>query len=307
MIEKLKKCICQPEYLLHALGRRNLLDWMSDERYLTTSYRLTFGKKPNLDNPVTYSEKLQWLKLYDRNPDYVDMVDKKKVKSLVAELIGEEYVVPTLGTWEKAEDINFSILPDRFVLKCNHDSGGIVICKDKTKLDEKKAIDKLSKCLKHNGYWYGREWPYKNVEPCIIAEPYLEDTITQELPDYKFFVFSGKVRAMFIATERFSSKEETKFDFYDDQFNHLPFVQGHPNSNKPIIKPNSFDKMKELAEIIAKDLVHARVDFYEVDGRIYFGEITFFHFSGLQPFEPEEWDERFGSWIKLPEVNKRWV
>ena len=197
--------------------------------------------------------------------------------------------IPTIGCWEKAEDINFDELPEQFVLKCNHDSGGLVICRDKERLDRRKAKKKLSVCLRNNGYYYAREWPYKNVKPCIIAEPYMEDSESGELSDYKFFVFKGKVRAMFIATDRFG-EGETKFDFYDEEFTHLDFVPGHPNATKAINKLACFDEMKEMAEKLAKNLRAARVDFYQVDGKVYFGEITFFHFSGLEPFKPDEWD-----------------
>lgn len=299
MLDLIVKCIKKPRHIFIGLGRRNLLNWMPDEIYLRIVYFLTFKKKLDLQNPKTYNEKLQWIKLYDRNPLYIDLVDKHAVKKIIAKMIGEEYIIPTLGVWDRAEDIDFDALPEKFVLKCNHDSGGIVICKDKNTLDRDAAVKKLSTCLKHNGFWYGREWPYKNVKPCIIAERYMEDSVTHDLRDYKFFTFSGEVKAMFVASDRFD-QEETKFDFFDQDFNHLDFLQGHPNASAPIDKPKSFEQMKKLAEIISANLYQARIDFYEVDGQIYFGEITFFHYSGFTPFEPTEWDSIFGEWIKLP-------
>ena len=279
---------------------KKLLRFLPDYIYIQLQYFHHFHRFANLKNPQTFNEKLQWLKLYDRKPLYTTLVDKYAVKKWVADKMGQEHIIPTLGVWEKAEDIDFDKLPSQFVLKVNHDSGGIVICKDKSKLDKKAAITKLSKALKNNGYWYCREWPYKNVKPCIIAEKYMEDTKTKELRDYKFFCFNGIPKMLFIASDRQNSKEETKFDFYDMEFNHLSFTNGHPNSNKHIDKPSSFNEMVKLATILSKDIPHVRVDFYEIDGKIYFGELTLYHWSGLKPFNPKEWDKKIGDWLKLP-------
>ena len=272
---------------------------LPDELYLKLIYRIRVGKKLNLKNPKTYNEKLQWLKLHDRNPLYTTLVDKYEVKSYIAEKIGEEYVIPTLGVWERFEDIDFNSLPDQFVLKCTHDSGGLVICKDKKKLDIEEARKKITRCQGTNYYWHGREWPYKFVRPRIIAEQYMEDEKTQELRDYKFFAFNGTVRALFVASERQEKGTETKFDFFDADFNHLDFTNGHPNSTLTIEKPSSFDKMKELASILSVGFPQLRVDFYDVNGHVYFGELTFSHWSGLTPFSPDKWDDTFGSWIDL--------
>lgn len=271
----------------------------SDEFYLKVRYFCRFHKKLRLDNPKTYNEKLQWLKLYDRNPQYTQMVDKVEAKSYVASLIGEEYIIPTIGIYDTVEEIPWDTLPQQFVLKCTHDSGGIVICKDKSTLDIKKAIKKLSKGLKKSYFYENREWPYKNVRPRIICEEYMVDESGYELKDYKWFCFDGEAKALFIATERGSSTEETKFDFYDMDFNHLPFRNGHPNSLRQIRKPQGFEKMKKIAEILSEGIPHVRVDLYDINGKIYFGEMTFFHWSGTMPFEPEEWDYKFGSWIDL--------
>jgi hypothetical protein len=230
------------------------------------------------------------------------MVDKYDAKKYVENIIGEEHTIPTLAVYDKAEDVDFDALPNQFVLKCTHDSGGIVICKDKSKLDRKAAINKLKKGLKQNFYWRSREWPYKNVKPRIIAEKYMSEN-DGELKDYKFFCFDGKPKYMFIASDRFNDGAETKFDFYDMDFNHLPFTNGHPNSNKPVEKPRGFDEMKVLASKLSKWIPHVRVDFYDVNGNIYFGELTFFHWSGLTPFNPVEWDYRFGKEISLPIKN----
>lgn len=259
-------------------------------------------KKMNLENPTTYNEKLQWLKLYDRRPEYTTMVDKYAVKEYVANIIGEEYIIPTLGVWDKFDDIDFDLLPDQFVLKCTHDSGTVVICRDKSTFDIKAAKKKINGRLYYNYFYEHREWPYKNVKPRIIAEKYMEDNETQELRDYKFFCFDGKAKAMFIASDRFTPGVETKFDFFDMDYNHLDFTNGHPNADVYPEKPDCFEKMKELSEMVSANIPHCRVDFYVVNSKIYFGEITFFHWSGLMPFNPSKWDEIFGSWINLPSI-----
>ena len=290
------------KYPIIFLNSKGFFKCLPDKMVLKLLFSARAKYKLNLKNPQTFNEKLQWLKLYDRKPIYTTMVDKYAVKKYVADIIGEEYIIPTFGVWDKFDDIDFDKLPNQFVLKCTHDSGGLVIVKDKTELNKKFAKKKIENCLKRDYYIYNREWPYKNVPRKIIAEQYMEDTETQELRDYKFFCFNGEVKALFIASDRGNPKEETKFDFYDENFNHLPFTNGHPNATKEIVKPKSFEKMKELASILSKGIPHLRVDFYEIDGRIYFGELTFCHWSGLMPFNPEEWDYTFGNWLKLPEI-----
>lgn len=285
-------------------ARLGFFNNMSDEKYLRMQFKNAFGYELDLDNPQTYSEKLQWLKLYDRNPLYTTMVDKAAVKDYVAEKIGEQYIIKTLGVWDRFDDIDFDALPEQFVLKCNHDSGGLAICRDKKTFNKAEAKGKIERSLKRDYYMHSREWPYKNVKPCIIAEEYMEDTKTGELRDYKFFAFDGEVKAMFIASERYNKDTETRFDFFDKEFNHLPFTNGHPNADVPPEKPETFEKMVELAEKLSVGIPQARIDFYDVDGKIYFGEITFFHWGGMMPFKPHEWDKKFGDFIKLPERSK---
>ena len=268
-----------------------------DEIYVRVEYFIVFGKRLRLKNPQTYSEKLQWLKLHEGDPIYTRMVDKAEAKKYVTEIIGEEYIIPTYGVWNHFDEIDFDKLPDQFVLKTTHDSGGVIICKDKKTLDKNAAKVKLEKSLKNDYYYTSKEWPYKNVVPRIIAEKYMEDE-SGELCDYKLFCFDGKMKALFIATDRFTSGEETKFDFFDENFN-LPFTNGHPNATKPIKKPESFQQMKDLAEKLSQKIPHVRVDFYCTNGKIYFGELTFFHWGGFKRFEPEEWDFKFGEWFKL--------
>ena len=292
--------IADKRYRIRALDYLGLYRWCNDEKYLRKIYYAHFGKELDLNNPKTYNEKLQWLKLYDHNSLYTKLVDKYEVKAIVESIIGSKYIIPTLGVWDSFDQIDFESLPDQFVLKCTHDSGGLVICNDKKTFNKAYARKVLTASLKRNFYLQGREWPYKDVKPRIIAEKYMEDNETKELRDYKFFCFDGIPRALFIASER-QSNNETKFDFFDMDFQHLPFTNGHPNADVLPSKPVKFDDMKLLAEKLSHGLPHVRVDFYEVNGCVYFGELTFYHWSGLMPFDPEKWDSIFGSWINLPQ------
>ncbi len=271
-----------------------------DRLYIELRFRERMHKKLNLRNPQTYSEKLQWLKLYYHNPILIKLVDKADVKSWVSEQIGEEYIIPTIGVWDSFDEIDFSTLPNQFVLKCTHDSGGIYIVPDKTKFEIDKAREKLVPRLKTSYYWHTREWPYKYVKPRIIAEKFMVDESGYELKDYKFFCFDGKVKFLFIATDRGAVDKETKFDFYDENFNHLPFKNGHENSDHELKCPMGFEEMKRLASILSVGFPEVRIDFYDINGKVYFGEMTFFHWGGMMPFEPEEWDLVFGNQIKLP-------
>lgn len=298
MSSHIKDFVKNPALLFLTLGHREWFNWIDDKTYLKIAYWARMHKQLNLDNPQTFNEKLQWLKLYDRKIEYTLMVDKYEAKKYVANIIGEEYIIPTIGVWDKAEDIEWDKLPNQFVLKCTHDSGGLVICRDKKKIDIHTAKQKLNKCLKHSFFWGMREWPYKNVKPRIIAEKYMVDNKTEELRDYKFFCFDGEVKALFIASDRQTKGEETKFDFFDADFNHLPFTNGHPNAKVLPEKPQCFEEMKQIAAKLSQGIPQVRVDLYEVKGKVYFGEMTFSHWSGMTPFKPEKWDYTFGSWIK---------
>ena len=271
--------------------------FLPDSTYCQLNYFAHFHKFANLKTPHTYNEKLNWLKLHDHNPNYIKLVDKYEVKPIMSKLIGEEYIIPTIGVWDHFDDINIERLPDQFVLKCTHDSEGLVIVKDKKLFNRSAAKEKIEHALKQNFYYIGREWPYKGVKPRIIAEPYLEDDIDGELRDYKFFCFSGDPKALFIASDR--GKDEVKFDYFDLDFTHLDIKQKYPNAGM-VRKPISFDKMIELSRIISKGYPHVRVDFYEVNGKVFFGEFTLYHFSGFMPFQPDKWDHVFGDWLKLP-------
>lgn len=282
-----------------SLANRGFFNWMPDILYISIRYRILMKRPLDLKHPTTFNEKLQWLKLNDHKPQYTSMVDKHKAKKYCSSVIGEKYIIPTIGIWDHVDDINFDKLPNRFVLKCTHDSGSTIVVKDKESINTSKIKKRLKKALKKNFYYVGREWPYKMITPRIIAEEYIEDSDSGEAADYKFFVFNGVSKVMFVATER-NSSHETKSDFFNMEFNHLDLTNGHPNSEKIINKPESFDLMRELSEKLGAGIPHCRVDFYEVDGRVYFGEITFYHWSGFVPFKPEKWDYIFGEWIELP-------
>ena len=273
---------------------------LAPEDYIGKLFYARMGYPLDLENPRTYSEKLQWLKLYWHDPRLTRLVDKYAVKEYVGGRIGQQYVIPTIGVWDSPKDIDWESLPDQFVLKCTHDSGGIVICEDKSMFDIKQSLRCLSKSFKRNYYYMGYEWPYKNVTPRVIAEPYLKDNGTGELRDYKFFCFDGQVKALFVATDRNQPGVDVKFDFFDADYNHLPFRQGHENAASIPDRPARFDEMKGIASALSEGFPHVRVDLYEINGRVLFGELTFFHHGGWTRFDPPEWDYVFGEWLILP-------
>ena len=284
---------------------RRAMGLLPDEMFIRLNYLRRMKRLPDLKNPTTYNEKLQWLKLHDRQPLYTQLVDKYAVRRFVAERIGGEYLIPLVGgPWDSFDEIDFDALPEKFVLKCTHDSGGLLICRDKRALDREKARRRIAQSLQQNFYYHNREWPYKDVRPRIIAEAYMEDASTSELRDYKFFCFGGEPKMLFVASDRQTAGEETKFDFFDMDYNHLDLRNGHPNAAVPPEKPAQFGLMRELAQKLSQGIPHVRVDLYEVNGRVYFGEMTFYHWSGMVPFDPPEWDERLGSWIRLPGKQK---
>lgn len=287
------------EFVIQDIGK-----YIPDKLWIQIKYMQWFKSLPDLKNPTTYNEKLNWLKLHDRCSEYVKMVDKYEMKKYVSELIGEQYVIPVVGgPWSSVDEIDVENLPQQFVLKTTHDCGGVYICKDKDTFDVEDAKAFLKKHLKQNYYLTSREWPYKNVKPRIFAEKYVTDgdsTKEGQLTDYKFFCFDGKPMMMFVATDRADESTETKFDFFDMEYQHLPFTQGHPNADKLPEIPADFQKMKELSHQLSKNVPHVRVDFYEVNKRVYVGELTLYHFSGLVPFVPNEWDEKIGEWLVLP-------
>ncbi|MBQ9230184.1 MAG: glycosyl transferase [Prevotella sp.] len=284
---------------------RILFDWVSsllpDKVYLSLLFRRRMGYWMDWGNPRTFNEKLQWLKVYDRHSEYTQLVDKVGVKNYVAEKIGNSHIIPTLAVYNRVDEIDFDSLPDQFVMKCSHDSGGVVVCRDKSQLDRGNAIKILEKGLAESFYLQSREYPYKNVLRRIIVEKYIEDE-SGELVDYKFFCFDGVPKFLFVATDRMKKNTDTKFDFFDMEWNHLPLKNGHPNNPHTPQMPQNFDLMKEIATALSLGFPHVRVDLYNVKGKIYFGELTFFHWSGLVPFEPMEWDYKFGDMLTLPKL-----
>lgn len=301
IITKIKNYINNPLIFCRVVLNRFGSLIKNDATFVKMKWKISDMQYPlNLENPRSFNEKLQWLKLYDRKPVYTNMVDKVEAKKFVASIIGDEYIIPTIAVYNGVDEIDWDALPEQFVMKCTHDSGGIVICKNKSELDRHKAVQIMTKGLKRHYFWQNREWPYKNVRPRIIVEEFMEDKKTGELRDYKFFCFDGIVKALFVASERQKKGEETKFDFFDENYNHLPVINGHPNALVPPEKPICFEEMKVLASKLSKGIPNLRVDFYEMNGKIYFGELTFSHWSGMVPFEPIEWDYKFGEWIHLP-------
>lgn len=281
--------------------------WLPDSVYLKIMYRLKMRHKLNLRNPTTFSEKLQWLKLYDRRSEYTTMVDKYAVKEYVSSIIGGEYVIPTLGVWDKPEDIDWDSLPDKFVLKTTHGGGssGVVICRDKTSFNREKAMSMLKESMKQNIYGFSKEWPYKNVPRRVLAEQYIEPhPNTNDLPDYKWYCFNGEPKYCQVIQNR--STEET-IDFFDTVWKHQDFIgvlpyNGSDFANAKVCpsRPSDLDAQIRIAKILAKDYPFSRIDLYSLFDKTYFGEITFYPASGFGSFEPAESDKMLSQMIQLP-------
>lgn len=285
------KAICQ-------ISLSYLSPLISDKLFLKLFHRLYLGYSLDLKHPKTYQEKLQWLKLYNRKPEYTIMADKVKAKEWVANKIGKEHIIPTIGVWKDPAEIDFDALPDKFVLKCNHNSGlGMCICKDKKKLDIDKVKRELLKGIRQNYFLHAREWPYKDIPRRIFAEKFMTDGNNADLTDYKFFCFDGEPFMMYVSQD---NAENATTDFFDMNFNRLPIRMKDPNSNNPPSKPDKFEEMKNLARILSEGIPHVRVDFYVINDCVYFGEITFFHNAGGTKVYPDEWNYKLGDLIKLP-------
>lgn len=298
---KLKKYYKSPRKIIEYLYYKLKLNiFITDELSIKISYKLKIGKTLNLKNPITFNEKLQWLKLNDRNPQHTINVDKFLVREYVKSKIGEEYLIPILDIYNNTDEIDFDSLPNQFVLKCNHNSGtGMCICNNKSILDIKKIKKELNKGLKENYYKYSKEWPYKDVPKKIICEKYMSDGKSKELIDYKFLSFNGKVKIIFTVSNR-NLGNNMKVDFFDVEWNHLPFTRHYPSSNRNIKPPINLNKMIELATILSENETFVRVDFYDINGDIFFGELTYFPGSGFEEFSPEIWDKNIGDMIELP-------
>ena len=295
---KLLKAIRNPLWVFGVILRHCFAKMMDDKTFIKWEYFSGMGKFPDLENPKTFNEKLQWLKLNDIHSEYVQMVDKYEAKEYVRGIIGDEHIIPTLGVWDSWEEIDFSKLPNKFVLKTTHDSGGVAVCKDKSEKTLREARKKICKSLKHNYFYEHRERPYKDIKPRIIAEKFMVDESGTELKDYKFFCFDGEPKMLLIVSGRGNDQRQ---DFYDMDF-HLLAVRRkeHPNSEVHRSIPENFKGMVLLSKKLSKGIPHVRVDLYDINGHIYFGELTFYSGSGNLPFEPDEWDYKLGEWLKLP-------
>ena len=300
MFCKLKRYFRDPYYEIGYDILSKYPNIMSDKWWISTVWQMTYGYKMDWENPKTFNEKLQWLKVYDKNTLYTTLVDKLRVKEWVAEIIGKEYIIPTLAVYNSVDEIDLDLLPEKFVLKCNHDCGSVVVCKNKSTFDLLRTKQLLNESLKRNYYLVGREWPYKNVKPCIFAEKYIEGDDSGDLADYKFMFFNNECKCLFTCTER-KSDSGLKVNFYTPNWELLPFTRKYPNNDKVIAKPKTLEKMFSVAQTLSDKLNNkfVRIDLYESNGKIYFGEFTFFPGNGDECFDPLEWDYILGSWIKL--------
>ena len=280
------------------LSIMKLLRFVPDSIMLKIEFWIKLHKRLDLEAPQTFNEKLQWLKLHDRRDVHTTMVDKIAVKEYLRPIIGAQYIIKTLGVWESFDAIDFNSLPQRFVLKCNHDSGSVVVCRDKDALDMAKARSVLTGRLNHNAYYFGREWPYKNVKPKIFAEEYIEDAVYECLPVYKILCFNGEPKI--IQTIQNDKQPNESVDYFDCEWNRLNIRQDYPNSIVPFAKPGKLEDMLKMARLLSREESFIRVDFYVVNNQIYFSEFTFFTDSGFGEFYPEEWDRTLGKWLVLP-------
>lgn len=303
-LKKIVGFFLNKEYRFIILANYGFYDSWDDKKYLERFFKAQMGMDLDLINPETFNEKMQWLKLFNRDPQYTKMVDKYKVRQYISEKIGNQYLIPLLGEWQTPDEIDFDVLPDKFVLKCNHNSGlGMCICKNKNELDVSKVKKNLEDGLNENYYAKYREWPYKNVKKRIIAEQYMSDQ-GKELQDYKIHCFNGIPKIILVCKDRFSNSGLTE-DFFDVEWNHLDISrEDHSHAREKIKPPTKLDLMLNLARILAENIPFVRIDFYEINEKVYFGEITFFPASGLEKFIPEEWDTVLGSWIRLDDKEK---
>lgn len=296
---KLHKYLRNPLLLFWRLGLDGHFKFLPDELYLRICFRIKMGYSLNLESPRTFNEKIQWLKLHDRRPEYTRLVDKLEVRNYIQSRVGEEHLIPLLGVWDHADAIDFSALPDQFVLKCTHDSASAVICPDKSKLDEKAVRKNLARHLHRNYFWAGREWPYKNVTPRIMAEQYVSNADGTPLIDYKFFCFNGQPQTIEMHLDRSSA---LRINTYDPDWRFLPFsTVNYPNDPSRIApRPDKLDEMLSFVKRIVPQCPFIRADIYVVGDRIYFGELTLYRSGGLEAFVPEQFDQILGDWIALP-------
>jgi hypothetical protein len=300
VVSKAVKLITDRRYLMINLMNAGFYDRLPDEAFIRKQFRIRLGREPDLEDPKTFNEKLQWLKLHDRRPEYTALVDKYAVKSIVAERIGEEHIVPTIGCYSDPEEIPFDSLPEKYVLKCTHNSGtGTILCRDNKKLDRRATVRELKRGLAEDYYLKVREWPYKGVPHRIVCERFLENDGSSDMPDYKLHCFYGEPKFILVCRDRFSKTGMTE-DFFTPDWEHIPVSRpAHPNASVQIERPPMLDEMMSIARELSRDIPFVRVDLYVAGGRIYFGEMTFFPSSGAAPFVPEEYDRVFGDMLDL--------
>lgn len=304
MLSKICNLFSNPFLIIPILGQRGFFHGVPDERYLRRCFKAFLGYDLDLDNPKTFNEKLQWLKLHDRNPLYITLVDKYEVKKWVASLIGEEHIVPTLGVWESLDEIDFNALPDRYVLKCTHDSGGLAICRDRATFNVCAARRKIGRSLSRNYYWSGREWPYRDVKPRIIAEEYLDaGNGVADLVDYKFYCFGGEPRFLYVS-QGLEHHETARISFLNIDWTFAPYARADykPFDELPAC-PSRYEEMLVLSRKLAAGIPFVRVDLYESSGRVFFSEMTFSPNAGFCPFDPVDADRAIGEMIQLPYAN----
>ncbi len=279
----------------------NLKKIIPDKLYLKLQYRHHFNKNLNLKDPKNFNEKIQWLKLNDRKPEYVKYVDKYEVRKYIKDTIGEKYLIPLMGVYDSVEEIDWRSLPDSFVLKCTHGSSSNIICKNKAELDMEDAKLKLTGWLSKNWFWYGREWPYKNVKPRIICEKYMVDESNVELKDYKIFCFNGEPKLIQVDFNRFKNHQR---NLYDINWDYVEASIKYPtNAEIRIKRPIKLDEMLHISKKLSAGIPHVRVDLYSIKDSIYFGELTFHHGSGYEKVNPESLNNVMGEWINLSQLS----
>jgi hypothetical protein len=301
MTSIIKKLATYPEKIMYGLERMGLLDWLSDEKYIRLTYRLAFGRKLDLDNPKAFTEKLNWYKLYYHDPLMQKCADKYDVRDYVASTVGEQYLNECLGIWNNVDEIDFEALPNQFVLKPTNGSGDVVICNDKTTLNWEQAKKTLVQNSKRHFSSKTKEWAYYGLPYRIIGERLIKSSDENQIKDYKFFCFGGIPKFLFVGSER--GTEHLKFDFFDTDWNWLPVTNAHEH-NPNLKRPEHFGEMLDVAAKLSKPFPHARIDLYEEEGKVFFGEITFYHFGGFTRFEPDEWDFKFGEYFDIKKISK---
>ena len=286
-----------PLRLVPRLGANGLINWMPDKMFAYLSFRGEMGYFPNLKDPQTFNEKMQWLKIHDFQPEYVDLVDKVKAKEKVSEIIGEEHIVPLLGKWNNAADIDYEMLPDSFVLKCNHDQGSVYLVPDKKTIDKNEITKLINRCLKRNLFPETREYPYKYIKPCVFAETYLG----KDIIDYKFYCFNGEPKFLYCG-QGLTTDHSLKIDFYDLDWNLMPFYRTDYHRLGQIPKPIHLNEMIEISKKLSANVPFVRIDLFEINDKVYFSEFTLCPASGFMPFVPKEYDRIVGDMLDLSKV-----